>query len=197
MSVVWLSLAAIAVGSTSARADTGLDATKHAAETYFRGEFVQGFAWLGTGLASTAGGVALARGDDALGRGAGYAFVGAGAIQIIAGVVSFVSPPLRARRAARQIASGHVEDFLLGERGRVARVDRAFGIIGLTEIVAFAGGLTTAALAYGYDRRTLTGAGLGIAAEAATMFVLDLLAHRRLLRYHRDLGVALETLAWR
>jgi hypothetical protein len=189
--LAWVSVALIALGTRSAHADAR-EAVRPAVE-YFRGEFVQGFAWTGVGLASIGGGVVLVTRDDDFARGAGYPMIGVGAIQLIAGVVSFISPPLRAARAASAVREGRGEAVIAGERKRIRRVNRGFRVLEMTELALLFGGGATAGIAYVYDRPTLTGVGLGIAVEATAMFVLDWFAHRRAVRYQH----ALEQVEWR
>ena len=191
--LVCVFVAVLALDAAAAHADAATEAAGSAAVTYFRGELTQGFAWTGVGLASVGAGVVLVTRDGDVERGAAYPAFGFGAIQLIAGVVSFVSPPLRATRAAAAIARGHGRELLADERKRIRRVNLGFRVLEITELALVVGGGATAAIAYRGDHPTVTGVALGLAVEGAAMFVLDWFAHRRAVRYQH----ALEQVAWR
>lgn len=166
--------------------------TAAASVEYLGGEFLQGFAWSGVGLVSIGTGIVLVTRDDEVAKGASYPVLGVGAIQLGAGIVSFISPPRRAARNAVLIAADH-DGFLRDEGKRIRRVNTAFRVLAITELALVVGGVATAVIGHAKDAPTAEGVGIGLASEAAVMYVLDHFAHRRAERYAARLSARADT----
>lgn len=175
--------APVAAEDAPAAADVGA-----AARDYFAGEAAQAHAWTAVGVvAITAGAFGIASDDDTA-RGAGYPVAIVGAIQLGAGVISYISPPRRARRAARAVAEDPAA-YAAAERTRMRTVTRAFTALRIAEVALAVGGAGLAIGAAREDADFYVGLGGGIAFQAVVMLALDASAEHRAARYVERLAI--------
>jgi hypothetical protein len=181
-------LLALLLAALPAHAEpAGAGALGDTMQRYFAGEQAEGFAWIAVGDASlAAGGAALAQSNPIL-RGLSYPLLAVGLIQFVAGFSSLTRTDGRVAAQLAAIAA----DPARAHAAEVKRIDRLnflFRLIRYTELTLLglgAGGAVVGGV-LGVDQ--LTGAGIGVAVEAALMLTLDHFAEARAHRYARGLG---------
>ncbi len=145
---------------------------------YFGKEKAAGLAFGGVGAGSlVAGGLALASGSATL-QGAAVPLLGLGLAQAAVGLVLLL-------RTDRQIAD--LSTLLFGSRGefaaqegtRMVGVQSTFRILVLTEAALFVAGVILAGVGAVARSAFVGGLGVGLAAETACLFTLDVAAARR------------------
>lgn len=138
------------------------------ATRYFEGERLQGYWWLGAAVVFV--GAAFALRTEAF-----WPFVAVAAIQLAAGVMLLATSRGRVAKI----------DSWSAEHARIDRVNRMFVWIERVEVVALAAALVVA-IAWPAHRWLFA----GIAVQAAAMFALDHVAHRRA-KYYAQTFVAM------
>jgi hypothetical protein len=149
---------------------------------YFAGERAEGVPFLGAGLAAFATGGVLFSRRTALARGAAWPIVVIGVIQTGAGIVVYSRTDAQVGRLDEQMARdpGALRSE---ELARMQRVNTEFVILKWTELGLAAGGVALTTYGIAQDDDTLKGVGLGLAAQATVMLILDLFAGGRADRY--------------
>jgi hypothetical protein len=149
---------------------------------HFEGEKAEGVPFMSAGLVAFAVGSFLFSRRTAIARGAAWPIVIVGVIETAAGLVVYSRTDAQVARLDAQMASDP-GGLKKSELARMKRVNLEFVLLKWTELaLAVAGvGLTT----YGIirDDDTFKGAGIGLAAQATVMLVLDLFAADRAARY--------------
>lgn len=164
----------LAFAPLGARADT----PGEAAMTYFDGEFVSAFGWLGLGIAGTAGGaVAILSDDDRL-RPAGYPVAAVGGVHLLLGVYMLATTRARGERT-RDALDAQPATAGPAEAARVDRVISTFEGLEAVEGLLIAGGLASLVVGTVSENDTAIGVGGGIAVEALATLIMDQWAHRR------------------
>ena len=149
---------------------------------YFQGEKAEGVPFVGAGLASFAvGGVLFSR-RTAMARGAAWPVVLIGVIETVAGIVVYSRTDAQVARLDAQL-SNDAPGFKRAETTRMERVNTEFDILSWAELGLVVGGLGMTTYGVLAEQDTLTGIGVGIAAQAAVMLMLDLFARERASRY--------------
>jgi hypothetical protein len=181
--------ALLLLAAKSARAeDVHRDAQRMTREmrTYFAGELEQAAVFAGIGAGSGYfGGVLLAHGTDAS-RAAAVPVLIAGALELVAGLGLMIRTGAQVdeRRAQLGAAPGRFKaEEIERMQGVAGRFTIALGIEG-TALVA---GVVTASAGAALEEDRAVGAGLGLAVQATTLLVLDLLAEARAERYIEQL----------
>jgi hypothetical protein len=149
---------------------------------YFAGEKAEGIPFLGAGLAAFATGGVLFSRRTALARGAAWPIVIIGVIQTGAGVVVYSRTDAQVARLDEQMASDPAA-LKKAELARMQRVNNEFAILKWAELGLAAGGVGLTTYGIAVDDDTWKGVGLGLAAQATVMLILDLFAAGRADRY--------------
>lgn len=146
---------------------------------YFAGESAEGWVFLGIGTLALGGAAYAAFGtDDEALHGAAWPVAIIGAIQLAAGLVLEIRTPGQVDDLDAQLDSAPAE-FRDAELTRMEAVAVQFDWLAVTEValILAGGGLATWALLD--DEPFWAGVGIGLAAQAAIMLVLDLFAAAR------------------
>jgi hypothetical protein len=178
-----LALAALLV-ARGAAADEAIDQPTMQGELhhYFEGEKAEGIPFLSAGLAAFAtGGVLFSRRTD-FARGAAWPIVIVGVIEAGAGIVVYSRTDAQVARLDAQMASDPAA-LRRAELARMERVNREFEILKWTELALAAGGVGVTTYGIVKEDDTWKGVGIGLAAQATVMLVLDLFAAARADRY--------------
>jgi hypothetical protein len=159
-------------GSRSAFADDSRAAIRDDLHTYYDGEQNTAFLFLALGAASAANGAVFASGDQDFSRGIGWSMVAMGVLQAL-GSVYYAS--------AVEAKASELDGMLSVDPARFKRVEAAhihgttsrFVLYRLSELGIAVAGAGVATYGFIENRDAWKGAGIGIAAEALTFFVLD------------------------
>jgi len=175
---IWAAaLALVGLAASAARADMTADM-----ERYFAGEKREGWVFAGVGALAAGGGVCLIMRDDPVARGASYPILAVAAVQLGAGVVLLARTDGQVSTRRRQIAEDGAA-FKQRESARMSTVATQFEVLKVSEIGLIVGGLGLAWWGRREGHPRVHGAGLGLAAQASLMLVLDLFAAERARRY--------------
>lgn len=179
----WMSVpAALVVALSSAGAAASEGAIGDDMRAYYRGERTSAFVIGGIGLAGAAGGAALLTRDSDFARGLGVPLVALGGLEAIGAVVyafevdaevdRYSSLLVRDPAGYRRVELDHIE-------GTTQR----FAGYRLAELTLTLAGIGAATYGFVADRDAWKGAGLGVAAMAAPLLVIDTINQSRAVSY--------------
>jgi len=154
---------------------------------YFDGETSEGWVFLGVGALALGGatyGIGLS--DDPHLEGAGWPVGVVGLIQAAAGIVLLARTPGQVADLDVQLDDDPA-GYRAGELARMEGVNDQFDLLAVIEVGLIVGGAGLATWGFLDDEPTLAGIGVGLAAQAAIMLVLDLIAAARADRYTESL----------
>jgi hypothetical protein len=145
---------------------------------YFAGEYREGWAFLGVGLAAGgAGATLLALGTD-LTIGTAIPVIAIGVIQLAAGIVLLARTGGQVRDLDLELTRDE-NAYRDAELPRIRRVNTEFDILMIVEIGLTVAGAVTFGVGIGTETDIATGIGLGTMIQSLAMLVLDLFAGAR------------------
>lgn len=154
--------------------------------TYFAGEKRECLAFGGAGLAAVGLGSGLMSTQSGLARGAAYPLLGVALIELVAGVVLFGRTDAQVTHLDAQLTHAPAA-FRTAELTRMRRVNAQFRALAAIEGVLMLAGVGLVAVGGIVKEDTATGVGVGLAVQAATLFMLDTFAHDRAISYEEHL----------
>jgi hypothetical protein len=153
---------------------------------YYNSERITGLLFGGLGVASVGAGSVLVTRSGDFERGLGWSLVSLGALEIlgggfyaleVGGEIRHYSSSLKSDPAAFKVEEGaHIE-------GTISR----FPIYRISELVVAAGGIGVAIYGFASKHPAWQGAGIGVAGEALSLFVLDAFGQARAHAYDRQI----------
>ncbi len=177
--LIALVLSALLVsGQAQAQASDG-EAMSQSTQDYFKGEkHVSGIGFMSLGAASVGLSGAFLAGDSDRRKGIAYVFLPLGVVELIVGAVVFFRTDAQVGKLEAQMADDPAA-FREAEQARMKKVVESFEWLKAAEIVIFVVGVGVALTGKFDDNLVLEGIGQGMAEQAASIFVLDLLADWR------------------
>jgi hypothetical protein len=184
---------ALAIPSGSARAaepeapevidSTTIESDLH---SYYGGERSSAYIAAGLGAASAGVGGVLVTRDSDFARGMGWPLLGLGAIELIGGIGYAISVNAEIDHYAELLHRDPVA-FQREEVAHIRGTTSRFVFYRLTEFAFLAAGTGIAIYGFASDKDAWKGAGIGIAAFALPLVVIDTINDARAHRYLRDL----------
>jgi hypothetical protein len=169
---------ALACGNpVAARAETPTEA-KAVMKDYFDGEKTGGYVLVGMGLAGIATGALLLKDSCKVRVGMSYPLIAVGALHVAAGVYVGIASDRRINDFNLEIDRDG-QAWTERERDRMSGVSTQFTALKVVEVGLIAGGAGLAYYGYRKGHPRASGAGIGIAIEAAVTLAFDIWASRR------------------
>jgi len=163
-------------------------------EGYYTGEansalLIGGFGAFGVG----AGSVLVTRDSD-FARGLGWPLLTLGALEVAGGIAYSVAVAGEVDHYETSLARDPAQ-FQREERAHIHGTNSRFIVYRLGELGIFLAGAAMATYGFAADRDAWKGAGIGVAALALPLIVIDTFNQARATRYEQDLGRFQPTLA--
>lgn len=166
----------IAVLSWAAPASAQLETMRADMHDYFDGETAEAWVFLGVGALALGGATyGIGFSDDPYLEGAGWPVGVVGLIQVAAGLVLLARTPGQVDDLDAQLDSDP-SAYRTDELTRMTTVNDQFDLLAIVEVGLIAAGAGLAIWGFLDDEPFAAGLGVGLAAQAAIMLVLDLFA---------------------
>jgi hypothetical protein len=162
--------------------------------TYYGSERTTGYLFAALGVASAAaGGVLVTRSQD-FARGLGWSLLSLGALEVLGGGFYALQVGGEIDHYTKALASDPAA-FKREEAAHIHGTTSRFVFYRIAELVVAAGGVGAAAYGFASNRDAWKGAGIGVAAEALSLFALDAYGQSRATRYEEQVRRFEPTLA--
>jgi hypothetical protein len=169
----------VAVLSWATPASAQVDAMRADMHHYFDGEAAEAWVFLGVGAIALGGATyGIGFGGDPYLEGAAWPVGIVGLIQIAAGLVLLARTPGQVDDLDAQLDTDPAA-YRTGELTRMTTVNDQFDLLAIVEVGLIVAGAGFATWGFLDDEPFAAGLGLGLAAQAAIMLVLDLFAAAR------------------
>lgn len=172
-----LAFALVSTSSAADEAPVGRAAIASDMIEYYRGERDTAVLFMGIGTASVAAGSALVAERSDFARGLGWSLIGVGAFEVL-GSAFYALEVSREMKHYSSLLAKDPAAFKSEEAAHIHGTTSRFFWYRTGELVLAALGASAAVYGFVSDRDVWKGAGIGIAGEALTFFVLDAFGQR-------------------